>query len=593
MAPIAIYEEQMNHYKTELAKYKRQLSLLGYLRLLSFLIMLFFGYLYFRDSFELMWILPVVLMLGVFAGALMVYTRIQEKQVLARTLLQLNEKEYQLATTGNSSFYDGAFFVDETHPYTGDLDVFGHSSIYSHINRTGTMTGASVLAQFLKMPWPGVERTRERQEAVKELVPKLQFRQLLSAQAELAGEKADDQKELRLWLDMPVKFINNQFVQIVRWVSPVLSVVAVGYLLATYNVYPLLAMLLINSVILRQYVAEISRQHVLISSKERVFAKFSVLVQMINGEQFGQAALLNRDQEKTQEAGAALKRLARIVNIWDQRMNMAIGMVLNGLGLYDLHCAVILEKWKLKYKDRVAGWMDVIYGFEIYNSMATFAYNHPEFIYPVIDDKQSQLTGKGIGHPLIPAAASVKNSIAIGTPQQFLIITGSNMSGKSTFLRSVGSNLLLAMCGLPVCAEEFTCSPMKIMTSMRIKDSIAKHTSYFQAELLRLQEIVKVLKSGEKVFILLDEILKGTNSEDKLSGSRSLIAHFLQYNCLGMIATHDLELGQMEEEYPGRIRNYCFESTIQEEQLFFDYRIREGVARNKNATFLMKKMEII
>jgi len=593
MAPIAIYEEQMNHYKAELAKNKRQLSLLGYLRLLSFLIMLFFGYLYFRDSFDPIWILPVMLMLGVFAGALVVYTRLQEKQTLAKMLLNLNEKEYQLATTGKSAFYDGEFFVDETHPYTGDLDVFGHSSIYSHMNRTGTLTGAGFLAEFLKAPWLGVDKTRERQEVVKELVPKLQFRQMLTAQGTLAGEKSDDQKELRLWLDMPIQFTNNRFVQIVRWFSPALSVVAVGYLIATYNVYPLLVMLAINGLILRQFVKEINRQHVLISSKERVFAKFSVLVQMINAEHFGQAAMLIRDQEKTKEAGVALKRLARIVNIWDQRMNMAIGLLLNGLGLYDLHCAVILEKWKLTYKDRVAGWMDVIYGFEIYNSMATFAYNHPEFIYPVIDNSKSQLTGKGIGHPLIPVEECVKNDIGIGTPEQFLIITGSNMSGKSTFLRSVGSNLLLAMCGLPVCAEEFTCSPMKIMTSMRIKDSIAKHTSYFQAELLRLQEIVQVLKSGEQVFILLDEILKGTNSEDKLSGSRSLIAHFLQYHCLGMIATHDLELGHMEEEYKGRIRNYCFESTIKDEQLFFDYRIREGVARNKNATFLMKKMEII
>ncbi|WP_343689589.1 hypothetical protein [Chitinophaga sp.] len=593
MAPIAIYEEQIDKCRQELGRFRRQLSLLGYVRLLSFLIMLIFGYLFFHDGFELMWLWPAFLMLTAFAVALVVYTRVQRKQTLVNTLLQLNEKEYALATTGHSSFYDGEFFIDETHPYTGDLDVFGRSSLYSHMNRTGTQTGATVLAQFLQQPVLGVVDTLERQEVVKELAPKLQFRQMLTAQAMLAGEKTDDRKELRLWLDMPITFANNKFIQIARWVSPLLSITALWYLIAASNKLPILAVLVINGLILRQYLVGLNRQHILISSKERVFAKFSQLLQMINAEHFGEAAMLKRDQEKTREAGVALNKLAGIVNMWDQRMNMLIGIVLNGLGLYDLHCAVVLEKWKLKYKDRVPGWLDVIYGFEIYNSMATFAYNHPEFVYPEVDDTQSQLTGKGIGHPLIPAQESVKNDIAIGTPQQFLIITGSNMSGKSTFLRSVGSNLLLAMCGLPVCAEEFRCSPMKIMTSMRIRDSIEKHTSYFQAELLRLQEIVKVLKSGEQVFILLDEILKGTNSEDKLSGSRSLIAHFLQYRCLGMIATHDLELGHMETEYPGRVRNYCFESTIRDEQLFFDYRIREGVARNKNATFLMKKMEII
>lgn len=593
MAPIVIYEEQVNKYKQELVRFRRQLSVLGYMRLLSFLIMLLFGYLFLRDGFELMWLWPVLLMVVAFVAALVVYTKVQRKQTLVGTLLQLNEKEYALATTGDSSFYDGEFFTDETHPYTGDLDVFGHSSLYSHMNRTGTLTGATVLAQFLQQPGGGVANIRERQEVVKELAPKLQFRQLLTAHAMLAGEKADDQRELKLWLDMPITFASNRFIQIIRWLSPLLSITALWYLVATANKFPLLAVLVMNGLILRQYLGALNRQHILISSKERVFAKFSQLVQIINAAHFGEAAMLKRDQEKTQEAGVALDKLAGIVNMWDQRMNMLIGIVLNGLGLYDLHCAVVLEKWKLKYKDRVDGWLDVIHGFEVYNSMATFAYNHPEFVYPEVSDMQSQLTGKGIGHPLIPAKESVKNDIAIGTPQQFLIITGSNMSGKSTFLRSVGSNLLLAMCGLPVCAEEFKCSPMKIMTSMRIKDSIAKHTSYFQAELLRLQEIVKVLKSGEQVFILLDEILKGTNSEDKLSGSRSLIAHFLQYRCLGMIATHDLELGHMEMEYPGRVRNYCFESTIRDEQLFFDYRIREGVARNKNATFLMKKMEII
>ena len=167
------------------------------------------------------------------------------------------------------------------------------------------------------------------------------------------------------------------------------------------------------------------------------------------------------------------------------------------------------------------------------------------------------------------------------------------MSGKSTFLRSVGSNLLLAMCGAPVCAGSFSFSPLHIMTSMRIKDSIARHTSYFQAELLRLQQIVKALQGGQQVFILLDEILKGTNSADKLTGSRQLITHLLEYNCLGMIATHDLELGQMEQTYPQSLQNYCFESTIQDNHLFFDYRIREGIAHNKNATFLMQQMGII
>ena len=228
----------------------------------------------------------------------------------------------------------------------------------------------------------------------------------------------------------------------------------------------------------------------------------------------------------------------------------------------------------------------------LFRSLATFAYNHPAYTYPVFREKPG-VTGTAIGHPLIPSSQCVTNDCSIGNGDQFLIITGSNMSGKSTFLRSVSVNWLLAMTGAPVCAAEFSCSPLRIMTSMRIKDSIARHTSYFQAELLRLQHIIQVLKSGQQVFIILDEILKGTNSEDKLAGSRELIRHFLQYNCTGMIATHDLDLGALEAEYPQQIRNYCFESSLDNGCLHFDYRMRPGIARNKNATFLMKQMEII
>jgi hypothetical protein len=593
MAPIAIYEQQIEHYKAELAKFRRQLALLGYLRLFSFLIMLLSGYCFFRDGFNTTWLLPIVVMLGVFVVGLVYYVRTQDQQARAKLLLALNEQEVELATTGSAKFPTGLGWVDETHPYTGDLDVFGVASLYSHMNRTGTLSGAAALADFLSDPDREPALIRHRQEASKALAQKLAFRQLFLVNGLLAGEKQEDGKELRMWLDMPFRFINNKFVQVMRWVSPVLSVIALLIWATTSRYYPFVGVIIMNSVILRQYLVEVNRQHMLISSKEGVFRKFALLMQLINRESFGDVVLLKEFQERTKEADVALKRLARVCNAWDQRMNMLVGMVLNVLGLYDLHCGVALEKWKLQYKDKVDGWFRVLFDMEVYNSMATFAYNHPGYIYPEVDETQSQLVGKGIGHPLIPEKDCVKNDIAIGVPEQFLIITGSNMSGKSTFLRSVGTNLLMAMCGMPVCAEEFRVSPMRIMTSMRIKDSIAKHTSYFQAELLRLQEIVMVLKSGEPVFILLDEILKGTNSEDKLSGSRSLIAHFLQYKCLGMIATHDLELGHMEAEYATRIRNYCFESTIMNDQLFFDYRIREGVARNKNATFLMKKMEII
>jgi DNA mismatch repair ATPase MutS len=392
---------------------------------------------------------------------------------------------------------------------------------------------------------------------------------------------------------MPFHFLHNKLVNIAIWVSPVLVTGAIILNIVTGHYFPLVILIMLNWLLLGSSQKKIMAQYVLISHKESILDKFSILLHLIKNGAFKQSTLLQAQQNIAKEADVALRQLSRVSSAFDQRLNLLIGFVLNSLMLYDLHCVLRLERWKLQHKTHITKWFDVITQLEVWNSMATYAYNHPQFSWPEPQQEGRILEAAALGHPLIPAGECIKNDGAAGKNDSFLIITGSNMSGKSTFLRSVGANLLLAMCGAPVCADRFTFTPMRIMTSMRIKDSIASHTSYFQAELLRLQHIIRQLKTGKRVFILLDEILKGTNSEDKLSGSRSLIEHFLEYNCLGMIATHDLELGQLEGAYPDRIRNYCFESTIQDNHLYFDYRIREGIARNKNATFLMKQMEII
>jgi hypothetical protein len=593
MTPITVYEQQVTDYKAEISQLQQRLSALGWGRLLCFIAALVCGYLYFRDNFDSIWLLPIVLLAGAFMFILVKYQAIQDHLTLSKSLLDLNEKEWRLATTGQSGFADGEGYADEQHPYTGDLDVFGYSSLYSHMNRTGTLMGSRKLADCLREPLMDVQDIIQTQEAVHQLVPRFKFRQLLTAQSVLAQEKPGDVNSLYKWLQLPLEFVGKQWLNIVRWVSPALLIASCVYYFISGEYYPISIFLCINWIILGSIVKKVNAQHQLISNKEKIFGKFALLLKLINEEDITGASLLHEHKEKAASANVALHRLARICNALDQRMNLIVGVFLNSFVLYDLHCVFAIERWKARYREEVPGWMDVIARMEALNSMATFAFNHPEYIYPQVNEHTAQLVAKGVGHPLIPVEDCVRNDIRIGDPQHFLIITGSNMSGKSTFLRSVGSNLLLALSGMPVCAESFVCSPMRIMTSMRIKDSIAKHTSYFQAELLRLQQIVGVLKTGERVFILLDEILKGTNSEDKLSGSRKLIEHFLQYHCLGMIATHDLELGLLEETYPQKISNHCFESTIKDDQLFFDYRIREGVARNKNATFLMQKMQII
>lgn len=592
MHPEKIYAARLDQLRQQITKARGRLQLLSVIRLVCFVGMLVCAWQYIAKNFPPAWLLPLAALLAVFVFALAKYQKIKDYLQLLQTLEALNEKELHLLNNNESKFEGGNEFVDEQHPFSSDLDVFGPASLYQHINRTGTLMGRQELADSLQAPLQDAAAIKDRQEALKALSPKVEFRQLLTAHAMLSGETPGDRAALRAWLQLPITFLEKKWLRIISWLSPACLIACGVIFVYTHKYMPATVFLIIHWIILGKYAKVMKEQHTHLTNKEPILRKFAQLLHMVRKEPFGAATLLAAQQEEAKVADVALNRLARISNALDQNINLIVSVFLNSFLLYSIHCMFSLEKWKVQYRDKVAGWLQVIARMETWNSLATFAFNHPTYIYPELNEEPG-LVASALGHPLIPAAECVVNDITVGRPQHFLIITGSNMSGKSTFLRSVGSNLLLAMCGAPVCAGAFSFTPLNIMTSMRIKDSIARHTSYFQAELLRLQQIVKALQQGQQVFILLDEILKGTNSADKLTGSRQLITHLLEYNCLGMIATHDLELGQMEQTYPQSIKNYCFESTIQDNHLFFDYRIREGIAHNKNATFLMQQMGII
>lgn len=592
MQPTEIYADKINTLQAQLRAIALHLKWLSFARLLAFLAAAAFAWKCMdRDPWALA-PLGVVAALVVFAFILRRYQRASRREALLKALLLLNEKEHQLATAHISTFDDGQRFADEGHAFAGDLDVFGPASLYHHMNRAGTLSGRERLANLLKHPSQHTATIQATQEVVKDLACRLEFRQHIAAQASLTDEQPNDRHRLETWFGMPVRFLHSKGLNILRYVSLALTLVTAVISIRNQSMYPVIIMVLANALILSTVTGKVTEQHRHLSSQEKTLYRFAEILTLINKEQFT-ARGLQKLQEQVKEADEALRKLARISNALDQRFNLLVLLFLQPLCLYDLHCAFAVEQWKTRYQGQVQEWLAAIAQLEAWNSLATFAYNHPAYAYPVVDEAEEGIVAAGLCHPLIPTAQCVKNDCTLTDETQFLIITGSNMSGKSTFLRSVGTNLVLAMCGAPVGATTFIFAPMQVMTSMRIKDSIAKHTSYFQAELQRLQQIVTALQRGQRVFIILDEILKGTNSEDKLSGSRKLVEKFLRYNCLGMIATHDLELGQLENTYPQQVKNYCFESTINEAGLHFDYRIRPGIARNKNATFLMQQMEII
>jgi DNA mismatch repair ATPase MutS len=327
---------------------------------------------------------------------------------------------------------------------------------------------------------------------------------------------------------------------------------------------------------------------------ERVLRVYSQLMEQVEKEPFCSDELASVQQRlvtREGKASRAIRRLSRIVGALDQRFSMA-GLLLNVLYLRDMRQAMALERWLKTHARHFEAWFEALAATDALCSLGGFAFNHPDYVYPDLAEGGFRMEGKALGHPLLHREKCVRNDVLLPRSPYFLVITGANMAGKSTYLRTVGVNFLLACMGLPVCADSLTVCPASLMTSLRTADSLTANESYFFAELKRLKTIIDRLHAGEELFIILDEVLKGTNSKDKQKGSLALVRQLIAQKTCGLIATHDLLLGTLEEEFPGEVENYCFEADISGDNLLFTYRLRKGIARNMNACFLMKKMGI-
>jgi DNA mismatch repair ATPase MutS len=342
-------------------------------------------------------------------------------------------------------------------------------------------------------------------------------------------------------------------------------------------------------------VKKVGQKHEQVSRKTGLLKKYSRLFDAIEREKFSTQGLKNHQENlliNGESASGTIHKLYKIVNALDSRLNIFGWIVLNYFFLWDILQSQRLDRWREMHKDNLEKWFETLSCFDALNSLACFAFNHPGFVFPEPVDEPFFLNAENCGHPLILENARVDNPIELAGWKQFIIVTGANMAGKSTYLRTVTVNFILAMTGAPVCASKFVFSPAEIFTSIRTRDNLLQNESYFFAELKRLKSIIDALESGKQLFIILDEILKGTNSKDKQMGSKALLKQLIRYGAAGLIATHDLSLGSLIDEFPQYIRNKRFEVEIENDNLVFDYTLKEGISRNLNATFLMKKMGI-
>ena len=330
--------------------------------------------------------------------------------------------------------------------------------------------------------------------------------------------------------------------------------------------------------------------------KLKVLSTYARLITLAQNEKWnaeGIKDIIKKLEINGKSPAEALNALTKELDRLDLRNNQILYVVLEGSMFFQLRQMIRIETWKDKYGKYLSEWLEAVGKIDALCSLGTFAYNHPNYRYAEITDTPFCYEAEELGHPLMPEGQCVKNDVLIPSRPYFLIITGANMAGKSTYLRTIGVNYLLACIGAPSCCKKMTVYPSQLVTSLRTSDSLSDNESYFFAELKRLKRIIEMLDDGMELFIILDEILKGTNSTDKQKGSFNLIRQFMSLKANGIIATHDLLLGELAKSFPEQIKNYCFEADIKNNELYFSYKVREGIAQNMNACFLMKKMGIV
>lgn len=508
----------------------------------------------------------------------------------------INEQELRAIQYDFSDFDGGKEYIDPGHLYTFDLDIFGEHSLFQYINRTSTPVGKEHLAEWFNAHLENKEAIEQRQEAIRELSTDLEYRQQIRLSGLLYKGKPADTSEIKEWANSPSYYRKHRLLRMIPATVSVINLLCIS--LTCLDILPasiaggVFACFVVFSSVFSKGITKLQATY---GKKLQILSTYADQILLTEKKDMHSPVLQELKAELTsrnQTASQAVRRLSKLMNALDQRNNLLISMLLNGLIFWELRQVMKIEQWKEVHASDLPRWIETVGEIDAYCSLATFAYNHPEYIYPKINSHSFHMQAKALGHPLMDRNKCVRNGIDIDKRPFFIIITGANMAGKSTYLRTVGVNYLLACMGAPVWADEMEIYPARLVTSLRTNDSLTDNESYFFAELKRLKLIIDKLEAGEELFIILDEILKGTNSMDKQKGSFALIKQFMSMNANGIIATHDLLLGTLIEAFPENIRNYCFEADITNNELTFSYQKRNGVAQNMNACFLMKKMGI-
>lgn len=588
MQAEAFYKTRIEFAENRIKEALGKVRLFTFLRLLvfvSFAILLYFLWgnaLFFISAF----------VAGTAVFLVMVHFSVDAKLFLekSRELKKINENEIA-ALNGDWSMFDrGAEFQNGKHPFSNDLDLFSPKGIFGFLNRTVSLNGKKALADLLLN---GSENPLRNNEIIQSLSDEIEWTQDFRISGSISSRESGTKMSLANLLKTGIS--NPAWMKVMVYLIPLVTIPAV----ILSNLDLISSGLLTGIIVLAlfptgQFLKNTNQVAEQLSKYESKVAMMLEQVQSLEklSDNNQEVALLKAALNKGElSAIQGLKEWLKINKRFEIRMNIVVSIPLNIFVAWDLRQRIALEKWMNKYQQEITNWEKSLTELEVYISGATLKFNYPKTIFasfvPGSKVEISQMV-----HPLLSAGKGIPNDIEMSEDNQFMILTGPNMAGKSTYLRALGLIFVFANAGFPVFAGAVKIPRLKLYSSMRTTDDLSNESSYFHAELMRLRFIMNALEEDQQIFILLDEILKGTNSKDKEEGSKRFLKKLQKLGAKGIIATHDLSLCQLSEGNEV-FSNGCFDSTIEGENLSFDYLWRPGICQNMNASFLLKKMSLV
>jgi hypothetical protein len=547
-----------------------------------------------NDNFSLIAV-SVVILVFAFAWLVARQSKYEQQRRYFEDLTHVNQNEINSIQTRSNIYDNGARFGNDKHFYTSDLDIFGSMSLFQLINRAATGLGSTLLAAWLSAP-AKKDIILERQEATAEIAGKNQWK--LEFQTLLLFANKTELNQLNglfAYLHTPLNIPGEKSISSYIKIAP--YVLSASIIASFFWPLAQLAVLLVgaaNLIIVVSKGGYIAKSSAIADKISKVLAGYSVVFDKIENQDW--QAKYNIALARTIKENQTSKNIAQLAKLIDKlsyNLIMVVGFILNVFLLWALKQTIAIEQWKRNNHDSLEDAFEVIAGFEALASIAGIKANYPEWTTPQIEDGAAYtLVAKDLAHPLINTKNRVTNDYELRDTFKIDIITGSNMAGKSTFLRTVGINTVLALAGAQVCANSMTVSVMTMVSYMRIKDSLNESTSTFKAELDRLQMLLAAVEQEYKVFFLIDEMLRGTNSVDKYLGSKAVIEQLIAKKGVGMVATHDLEIAKLETDYPDYVRNFYFDIQVIDGEMLFDYKMKHGECKTFNATMLLERIGI-